>query len=106
MFCLEVIQQQNGTSTEEARVARQPIMPSVEKAIADSSVTVEGDFSVEDQGSVFLFRLLSEEAMAWTRANVLTEPWQWIGQHAFAVDHRYALPLLEGMLEEGFALDN
>lgn len=62
------------------------------------------DVEVSNEGSVFLFHLNTADAEAWVEENVETEGWQWMGRKAFAVDHRYAQLLAEGMLEAGLVV--
>jgi hypothetical protein len=64
-------------------------------------MTQTPDFTAENHGSVVLFRPVSTRAARWVEDNVPLEGWQWLG-HAFAVDHRCALGLLEGIVEAGF----
>lgn len=61
------------------------------------------DIHIEPHGSVVLFRPASDTAHAWVAENVAIEDWQWLGG-AFAVDHRYAGDLAQGMREAGLAV--
>ena len=61
------------------------------------------DVSVENHGSLFLFRLHSEAAREWVDANVPDDA-QYFGG-ALAVEHRYAHDLAEGMQADGLALE-
>ena len=56
------------------------------------------DVSVENHGSIFLFRLLTVKARGWVSDNVY-EP-MWYGA-ALAVEHGYARELADGMLTDG-----
>ena len=60
------------------------------------------DVSVENHGSIFLFRPLTEAAEQWIQDNVSDEA-QYFGT-ALAVEHRYARDLAQGMLEAGLRL--
>lgn len=62
------------------------------------------DVIVNDQGTVVLFVLENENARAFINENVHLESWQWLGDAAFAVDHRYADALIEGMQEDGLTV--
>lgn len=70
------------------------------------SVTGEkqGDVEVSNQGSVVLFILISAAAIAWVEENVQTEGWQWMGRNTFAVDHRFASDLIEGLQAAGLTV--
>lgn len=59
------------------------------------------DITVQNEGTIFLFHLHSEEAVAWVDENV-PEP-LWFGK-ALAVEHRYAEDLAQGMLDDGLVL--
>lgn len=62
------------------------------------------DFGVTNNGSTVSFLLYSDEARAWVDTNVELEGWQWLGQSTFAVDHRFAEPLIEGMRSAGLTM--
>ena len=59
------------------------------------------DISVIHHGSVVEFSIRSGEARDWVREHVHIEDWQWIGRDSFAVDHRLAYGLIEGMQDAG-----
>jgi hypothetical protein len=61
------------------------------------------DFRIEDQGTIVLVTPLTEGAREWVDANVQLEGWQWLGG-SFAVDHRMAQALIDGIEDEGFAV--
>jgi len=63
----------------------------------------EPDVSVLNDGSVVLFTPNTDAARDWVRDNVQLEDWQWLG-NGFAVDHRYAGDLAEGMVADGLVL--
>ncbi len=65
---------------------------------------MDADIRVADEGTVFLFTILSERARQWVEENVNLEGWQWLGRESFAVDRRYAYPLAEGMQGDGLVL--
>ncbi len=62
------------------------------------------DVLVENQGTIWVFRPLSDEAQEWIDEHVQSEPWQWFGG-GLVVDHRYGPPLAEGMQEAGLVLE-
>ena len=59
------------------------------------------DITVQNEGTIFLFHLHSEAAVTWVDNNV-PEP-LYFGR-ALAVEHRYALALAIGMLEDGLVV--
>jgi len=59
------------------------------------------DFDVTLHGSVVSFAPLTLAARSWVEEHVHLESWQWLGNAAFAVDHRFAQPLIEGIIEAG-----
>ncbi len=61
------------------------------------------DVEVSNEGSVVLFTPLTEDARAWIDENVQSESWQWLGA-SLAVDHRFAMDLLNGMAGAGLVL--
>jgi hypothetical protein len=58
------------------------------------------DVLVENHGTIFLFRPITDTAEAWLREHTAGE---WFGG-ALVVEHRYAGDLAEGLQEEGFAI--
>jgi hypothetical protein len=65
-----------------------------------ATATAEIDVRVENHGSLFMFRVLTDAARAWVDEHVPTEDWQWMG-NGFSVEHRYARDLAQGMLDDG-----
>jgi hypothetical protein len=59
------------------------------------------DITVTDEGTVVAFDIHNATARAWVEDNVETEGWQWLGRNRFAVDHRFAVPLIQGMTQDG-----
>jgi hypothetical protein len=57
------------------------------------------DFTIENHGSLFLVRPLTEAARDWLNDHVADEA-QWFGG-ALAVEPRYVDALVEGMVEDG-----
>ena len=61
------------------------------------------DFSISDQGSIFLIRPLNETAQEWLDGNVVSEPWQWV-EDALCVETRFARDLVVELEEAGFTV--
>jgi hypothetical protein len=74
-----------------------PMTESVSKYLPDVP-----DVLVRDAGTLFLFCPLTPRAKAWIAEYVQPDA-QWFG-NALVVEHRYALPLAEGMIDEGLVL--
>lgn len=62
----------------------------------------EIDISIENHGSIFLFRINSPAAHAWVSENVQDDA-QFFGD-ALVVEHRYAADLAAGMREDGLVI--
>jgi len=62
------------------------------------------DFDVRQDGSVFMFTVLTDSALAHVQERVPLESWQWLGSHTFAVDHRLAPDLAYQLREDGFSV--
>ena len=62
-------------------------------------MNVQLDVSVEDHGSLWLFRPLTEEAKTWIDDNV-EDAALWFGG-ALAVEARFVQAMVEGMLADG-----
>jgi hypothetical protein len=60
------------------------------------------DVEVQNEGSLMLFRPLTDAAREWINANVPDDA-QWFGD-ALVVEWRYAAPLAEGMQADGLVL--
>ena len=65
-----------------------------------SSPTV--DFLCENHGSVFLLRPLSQPAQSWIEENLPSDA-QWFG-NGVVVEHRYIWAILEGIQNDGLAV--
>ena len=59
------------------------------------------DVVTKHHGSFVTFELISDRALVWFAENVSTEAWQWM-QNVCAVEHRYAVDLLVGLVRAGF----
>ena len=62
------------------------------------------DVLVRNEGTVYVFCLLTERAKTWIDENVQTAPWQRIG-NALIVEHRYAWGLATGMTNARLVLE-
>lgn len=60
------------------------------------------DVTVHNEGTLFLFRPLTDKAKAWIAAHVQPEA-LWFGD-ALVVEHRYAADLAQGMRDDGLRL--
>ena len=64
------------------------------------------DFQIEDHGTIFLVRPLTDGATDWINDNVDTEgaDVQWMG-NAVVVEHRYVEDLAGGLTDAGFTVE-
>jgi len=65
------------------------------------------DFTITDQGTIWMFVPLTQKALTWLTEEVYSEDWQWFGAvrtvgGMLCVDHRYAADIAEHIIEEGF----
>lgn len=58
------------------------------------------DVLVDDHGTVFMFTPITRLAHEWVVEHLALDGWQWLGA-SFAVDHRFARPLADGMAADG-----
>jgi hypothetical protein len=58
------------------------------------------DVLVRNEGTLFIFRPLTASAKRWVEENVNVPDHMWLGD-GFAVEHRYAPAIAEGMQEAG-----
>ena len=61
------------------------------------------DVLVRNDGTLFVFSPLTQQAQMWIDENLQTEPWQWFG-NALVVEHRLAWGLALGMKDAGLVL--
>jgi hypothetical protein len=61
------------------------------------------EVTVEDFGSVVLYRPHTRAARDWLMENADSRPWQWFGG-TLTVEHRFAEAISMGLLEAGFEL--
>lgn len=57
------------------------------------------DFEVQNEGSIFLLRPLSDEAFQWIEDHIGEEA-QFFG-NAVAVEHRYIADIVDGIISDG-----
>jgi hypothetical protein len=65
------------------------------------------DIQIENGGTIFLFRALSDAGRKWLYENTQAEPWQWIGDasgEALVVEHRYAGDLAANIVAAGLEI--
>ncbi len=67
--------------------------------------TPRNDIQIYNDGSVCLFTMLTEKARQWVGENVYIEGWQFMGSKSFAVDHRFAEDLTNGMIGDGLVVE-
>lgn len=79
------------TSTLEMSMKRKP-----------TKTKLTPDVLVRDAGTLFTFCPLTPRAKAWIAEYVQPDA-QWFG-NALVCEHRYALPLAQGMIDEGLVL--
>jgi hypothetical protein len=63
------------------------------------------DFTVHNAGSVVAITPVSSGAKDWVEAHLPLEPYQWLGG-AFVVDARYAFDILDGIVNDGLAVQS
>jgi hypothetical protein len=61
------------------------------------------DFLIADHGSIVSILPVSAAAREWLDANIMSEPWQWLGG-AIAVDPRCARDIIAALADTGFAI--
>jgi len=61
------------------------------------------DVEVTNHGTVWMFAPLTKTGREWVSKNVEVSGWAWMGG-MFAVEHRMASSLVEGMEEAGLTL--
>ena len=76
---------------------------SVSDAVAaERAARVTPDFRIANHGTVWVFTAISGEAKTFVNDRLELEAWQYLGE-GFAVDHRPARALAEGLANEGFS---
>jgi hypothetical protein len=58
------------------------------------------DVRITDSFSIFTFEPLTLAGQEWFKANVYSEPWQWLGTQ-LCVEPRYASDLIDGLTGDG-----
>lgn len=80
---------------------KQPSKENIEELVLAFLAEPIHDFTIENHGSIFIFRPLSIGAQQWVEENVSPE-----GFHpdwpTLVVEHRYASDLYQGILAAGF----
>ena len=77
-------------------------MSSHNDSFAASGSSPTPDFLCENHGSVFLLRPLNQSAQSWIDKNLPSDA-QWFG-NGVAVEHRYIWAILEGIQNDGLAV--
>jgi hypothetical protein len=65
------------------------------------SNAAEADVAVRDEGTIVLLFPRSDPAREWFAENILDG--QWLGD-GLVVEHRFVLPILQALIDEGFQL--
>ena len=66
--------------------------------------TKRPDFTLDNEGSIFLLTPNNKRASSWITKNVQVESWQRFGK-GVAVDQRYVDDLVNGIQEAGFVVE-
>jgi len=70
----------------------------------ENTVDKQPDFEVQNHGSIYLLRPLTEAARDWCNDN-LPDDAPTFG-HAYAIEHRYIRDIVEGALADGLSVDH
>lgn len=62
------------------------------------------DVKVLNEGTIWQFFMLTPAAKAWVAENVRLPGYMRQGETAFAAEHRYAPPIVDGMREAGLVV--
>lgn len=62
------------------------------------------DFTVENHGTVWLFRTWSDQAREWVNFNIAVPSWAWIRGNGFVVAHRLGGSIVEGIRTDGLVV--
>jgi hypothetical protein len=60
------------------------------------------DITYRDEGTVIVFRFISEAAQSFSDDHVNWESWQQLAPHTYAADRRPAVELISILRDEGF----
>ena len=71
-------------------------------ASGSSPTEIGPDFRCENHGSVFLLTPITQSAQSWVEENLPSDA-QWFG-NGVVVEHRYIWPILEGIQNDGLAV--
>jgi hypothetical protein len=58
------------------------------------------DLEVQDEGSIFLLRPLTDTGAEWIGEHLVSEDAQWFGE-ALCVEHRFIADIVAGAIENG-----
>jgi len=58
------------------------------------------DMLIDDNGTIFMFTPITALGREWVDEHLSLEGWQWMGL-SFAVEHRFAAGLAQGMKADG-----
>jgi hypothetical protein len=62
------------------------------------------DFTIHNDGSIFMVTPNTQFAKDWVTENISLEPWQWLG-NSFSVEYHYIAELVQGMVNDGFSVE-
>ena len=66
---------------------------------------VQPDITVDNQGTLFVFHIHTDRAKEWVEQHVQIEDHMWLGDKAFACEHRYAPAIAEGMQNDDLIVE-
>jgi hypothetical protein len=58
---------------------------------------------IRDEGTVWIFKLLTPVAQQWFAEHVQSESWQLLGT-SLVVEHRFVMSLIQGIMDAGFGI--
>jgi metal-dependent HD superfamily phosphatase/phosphodiesterase len=67
-------------------------------------IPMKVDVKVRNEGTLWQFFMLTKAAKAWVEENVQMESYMRQGETAFAAEHRYGPPLVDGMRDAGLVV--
>ena len=79
-------------------------MSSHDSFAAFGSSPTQSDFICESHGSIFLLFPLSQSGYSWIKENLSSDA-QWFCKPV-AIEHRYIWPILEGIQNDGLAVQS
>ena len=69
--------------------------------VASGSSPTEPDFIIQNEGSIFLLRPQSEQAVAWVDEHIGPDNGYQPQYPTVLIEHRYVAPILEGIRNDG-----